>query len=181
MLKTDINESERWREADAALRAQRSGPRGLSRYADVSGRSAATLRRWARVARSFPAGRRRADLSFSHHELVAGRADRLELLAEAAVGGWSVAEFRAFLGSCGPLDSREGVRGELRSMGPATIDATLDYLRVLDRLGPRAVARLGGRLEALSDMAGLLAKRACSADDSESEPNFIRHAHTTDD
>jgi len=150
----------RWTEADNALRAQAGGPHGLSSYATSTGQSVSTLRRWARVARAFPVAQRRRDLSFSHHEAVAGAERRGELLADAARNAWSVSALKNAVSLSAPAPSQS--KAAVKTMSPAAIDNAIDYLQALDRLGQPVVARLSPRLELLADMAGDLAARCRS-------------------
>lgn len=99
------------------------------RYAqgvEATGRSKSSLMEYARTAQKVPPPRRRADLSFTHHQLVAAQPPdaQTELLQEAAEKGWSVEEFRGALSA-----RRAKIRGRQQEI---VSDRHVDEARVLD-------------------------------------------------
>ena len=67
----------RWRQADLATAVfAEAGSRGLAKLAQASGFSLDYLRMFVRTAAAFPPGRRRIELSFSHHRIAQRAAKR---------------------------------------------------------------------------------------------------------
>jgi hypothetical protein len=68
-----------------------------AQLAEATGLQPGTLEQYARVAREVPRSRRRPELSFTHHQLVAARApaEQSEWLERAVANRWSVPEMRA--------------------------------------------------------------------------------------
>ncbi len=80
----------RWKQGDVACEIEtRYGERDLQKAAEAADISYGTLRRYRWVSIQFPESVRRRTLSFSHHEAVAARDDRLKWLARAEAGGWT--------------------------------------------------------------------------------------------
>jgi hypothetical protein len=128
-------ESERWELADRAAEAQAESRHGLAELSMATGIPSATLRRWARVARRFPPEARRSRLlSFSHHEVVAGREDRLSLLELAAEEGWSATRLREEVKSRNEVSGSSPKEYDSSSRDPSALDAALDYVRQLSSL-----------------------------------------------
>lgn len=160
-----VEDRERWEQADHALAAKRTGPHGLARYAELAGRPASTLRRWARVAEQFPASERQLGVSFSAHEAVASRSDRFQLLRLAAREAWSLgrvrseADLRGRADHAGPAPAL-GAR-KIIEFGPATLDNALAYCQRLASVGGAGRARMTvveGRVKALAELATSLAE-----------------------
>lgn len=75
---------------------------------EATGRQKATLLEYGRVARQVPRSRRRPELSWTHHQIVAAKesVEQIELLERAAANRWSVEEFRGAVKATVPtLDS----------------------------------------------------------------------------
>ena len=62
----------------------------MEKFADTVGVDYATLRRYRWVSEQYEIVVRTTNLSWSHHDRIAARDDRLEWLAKAADGLWSV-------------------------------------------------------------------------------------------
>lgn len=92
--------------------------------AAATGRSITTLLEHARVARKVPRARRRPELSFTHHQVVAAKppAEQDELLDRASSNGWSVEQLRAEVsGKPTPRLVKQGrnlERGEVEILEP---------------------------------------------------------------
>src|SRR5207302_6778556 len=76
--------------------AQAVSRHGIAALADELGIPLATLRRWARVARRYPADCRRDGIPFSIYESAVSRDDSLEVVDLAAERHWSVAQMRVY-------------------------------------------------------------------------------------
>jgi hypothetical protein len=129
--------AERWRLADEAARAQARGRDGIAALAVEVGRPKGTLRRWARVARQFPAGARRPGLTFSHHEALAGLEDRLQLAERAEREHWTVAETkdRAMLAYQDDTGRTAMPCSGVVRRGPEALDVAIEYLQAVQRAG----------------------------------------------
>lgn len=93
-------ESYQWKIGDLALLvATVYGECTLQKYAEDIGVEYSTLRHYRAVCQAYEFGRRRPNLSFSHHQAVAARPDRLALLQEAENKRWSV---KRMLGEIAP-------------------------------------------------------------------------------
>lgn len=89
-----------WALGDWLIFGERAyGEDRVAQAIEVTGRSKATLIKYRWVASHISAERRRSELSFTHHELVARhRAEKAdEWLDAAAKGGWSVEELRGLV------------------------------------------------------------------------------------
>jgi len=92
LLEAEKDEGDaRWRMGDIAVRIDVVyGAQSLQRAAErlmMTTYATLRIRRW--VAGAFPESVRRRTLSFSHHEVLAHRDDRLDWLEKAAAGGWT--------------------------------------------------------------------------------------------
>ena len=89
---------------------------------EATGRTKGVLTDYRRVAEKVPPSRRRADLTWSHHRLVANMtpADQRNWLAKAARHGWSREEFKGAMSDSGtyrePPPRTAGVVDDLRSV-----------------------------------------------------------------
>ena len=92
-----MGDAANWRLGDLAAGVETVyGEGDLQRYADAIGIEYGTLREQRRVAGKFPENARRlANLTWSHHQVVAGRKDREAVLAEH--GDLSIAGLRQWL------------------------------------------------------------------------------------
>lgn len=63
-------------------------------WAAAFDRSAGTIYNWCSVCRAYPKSSRRHELSFKHHQVIAGHDKRFELLEEAVENGWSAAQLK---------------------------------------------------------------------------------------
>jgi hypothetical protein len=85
-----------WRLGDLALQVETSyGERTLETYAESIGVEYNTLQQYRWVSSLYEKSVRTDSLTWSHHERIAGRKDRLEWLKAAAEHGWSVRRMRA--------------------------------------------------------------------------------------
>ena len=75
-------------------RSDKYGTLALERYAEAIEVAFNTLRDFRQVADRYEFDDRSSNLSWTHHQVVAGREDRLEWLARAETEGWSVGELR---------------------------------------------------------------------------------------
>lgn len=108
---------------------------GEDKYAqavEVTGRAKSTLQTYLRVALRIPSGRRRGELTWSHHEAVASLLppEQDELLKRAVSHGWSVEEMRGM---------RKGSEEELAQLImpeviPSVDDAARDVLKKARRV-----------------------------------------------
>ncbi len=93
---------------------------------EVTGRSKVTLLEYARVARQVPHSRRCAGLSFSHHQLVAGKeaSEQDEWLNRAEANRWSIEEMRGAL------------RDSALTTRPTTRRSTVEVLELVEDTSP---------------------------------------------
>jgi hypothetical protein len=156
---TAPSDSERWVAADAALQARKDGPHGLARHAEASKWPAPTLRRWARVAASYPPDHRGLiGVSFSHFECVAAHPHRLKLLKEAARYGWAVGMLRTVASETPTTDA-----AQLKTYGPQTLDTAIEYCRRLLAFEPDGQTRMASALlPRLQTLAGVADTLACN-------------------
>lgn len=63
-------------------------------WAALFDRSPGTIYNWCSVCRAYPKSSRRRELSWKHHEVVQGHAERVQLLEMAVIQGLSAAELR---------------------------------------------------------------------------------------
>ncbi|MGE0227640.1 MAG: hypothetical protein AB7I38_13425 [Dehalococcoidia bacterium] len=83
----------------------------LSHYAAAIGVEPSTLSDFRRVARAFENRERSRSLSWSHHQALAAQPDRLEWLARAASGHWTVGRLRNELRTAQPAPTLTVVVG----------------------------------------------------------------------
>jgi hypothetical protein len=74
---------------DALLIETQYGAHRLQEYAELVGKDYKTLLRYRWVASRYEKFQRRNNLSFTHHEAIAGREDRLQWLEAASSNNWS--------------------------------------------------------------------------------------------
>jgi hypothetical protein len=81
-----------WRKGDIAVGLKPVyGEQTLEKFAERVGVEYETLKRYKWVAQQYELVQRRTNLSFSHHQFVAARPDRLDWLKKAEAGKWSLA------------------------------------------------------------------------------------------
>lgn len=87
-------EGAQWKLGDLALSVETAyGEHTLERYAEAIGVDFGMLQNYRRVAKAYEKSVR-TSISWSHHERVAARPDRLEWLKQAAENGWSVRQMQ---------------------------------------------------------------------------------------
>lgn len=95
-----------WHLGDLAARVEVTyAEHDIDDYGEAIGVSASTLRRYRDVARAYEPATRVADVSWSHHRLVAARDDRLDWLEQARAGGWSRRRLESELAAATPIPS----------------------------------------------------------------------------
>jgi hypothetical protein len=91
-----VARSTQWWVGDALLSGEKRFGEVASQYSDITGYEKKTLMNFVWVCRAVDPARRRADLTFGHHALVAGQASSIQdyWLRAAAENGWSIEALR---------------------------------------------------------------------------------------
>lgn len=91
-------DSAQWKLGDLALAIEvQYGGHTLEDYAQRIGAECRRLLQYRWVARQYESSVRTENLTWSHHERIAARPDRLEWLEKAEAGGWSVRRMQAWM------------------------------------------------------------------------------------
>lgn len=126
----------RWTLGDLAGGVEKAyGEAKLKHYADSIGISYGTLRRYRWVAQAFAGADkssvdksvRRQTLSFSHHEAVAGRENRVNWLVRAEAEGWNVSRLRGEVAASDRRPTGDERRGEHAALTAEIIEAIARY------------------------------------------------------
>jgi hypothetical protein len=116
----------------------------MAQGVEATGRKKATLLEYARVARRVARSRRRPNLSWTHHQVVASREppEQDELLDRAEANRWTVEELRGMLSDPAYLDRR--------ITGRPTVEV-LELVHDVARAVLRAAEPLGGGFSRVPD------------------------------
>jgi len=133
-----------WELGDLALQVEtHHGEHSLERYAKQIGVEYRTLDDYRRVAKAFGFPDRSGNLSWTHHQRVAARPDRLEWLARATKHGWSTSKFqdevRLADNPSVPTNLVQQLKQEVTA-GTTPVEAATDAIKKYGPLPP-AVAR----------------------------------------
>jgi hypothetical protein len=124
---------------------------------EATGRSKITLLEYVRVARQVPPSRRRPQLSFTHHQLVASKtpAEQIEWLDRAEANHWSVEEFRGMLRGDPALSTRRDQSGSRMRALELMADVARALLRAAEPCGDGYARVPEGVLDRLADALGV--------------------------
>ncbi|HLF76643.1 MAG TPA: hypothetical protein VJB57_04060 [Dehalococcoidia bacterium] len=153
-----------WRLGDLALEVETSyGGGELQAYADAIGVAHSTLQDYRYVAGAFPLSDRSDNLTWTHHQRLAGRADRLDWLVRAVAGAWSVRTLREQLGLA--AEAERTLEALIRSVSPSEKALKTIYANKGDidgALCPEWAEQLGSSIEALGQLRDRLQEHAGS-------------------
>jgi len=146
-------EEMKWTLGDIARRLEtHHGQHTLEEYAKAMGEDPSTLKRYRWVAGVYGEKvHRRTNLSFTHHQLVAARKDRLELLEKAESFGWSSKQLRKEI-------SASKASGRRRSDNPGPTEpstAASGWEPLRSQMNADTFMRLGGLIRALMEEVDL--------------------------
>jgi hypothetical protein len=133
-----------WMIGDLGLECEKDcGPDGLREILEISGLEYTTVRQRIWLARAYPPVTRVTNLSLSHYRAVAAMDDRLEWLARAEEGRWSVKQLREETRS--DIQDETGFQDEIAILKQAystavTIKDWLEVRNYADWLQHRAAA-----------------------------------------